>query len=102
MSDQICCGGWIKRETPCKEAIDALNAVRTELETHYNEQFETFNVINNTSQLVAGVNWHICVDIGNNRHLNVHIFHDFINGNRYTINKHELVTPVSATSTTTD
>lgn len=68
------CGGFTQAKQPDDACREILSSVKAKVETNQNAKFTTFEAVEYTTQVVAGTNYRIKVDIGDGKFLNVKVF----------------------------
>ena len=65
------CGGFGNTRQADDEIRSHLNEIKQNIEAHLNSKFETFEPINYTTQVVAGTNFKVKVDVGEGKYIHV-------------------------------
>ena len=68
------CGGHSAVKPANDEVTQMVNSLRNQIESHMNAQYEVFEAVSYTSQVVAGTNFVVKVHVGNDQHISAKIF----------------------------
>ncbi|CBK22718.2 uncharacterized protein [Blastocystis hominis] len=60
-----------------ERVVEVVNQVRPQVESQINEKFSIFKPVEVAKQVVAGLNYFVKVDIGNNRAIHLRIYDHF-------------------------
>ncbi|KAK7828016.1 hypothetical protein U0070_013642 [Myodes glareolus] len=67
-------GGLTEAKPATPEVQEIVDKIREKLEEKTNEKYEKFEAVEYKTQVVAGVNYFIKVDVGNGNYLHVKVF----------------------------
>ncbi len=72
--DEPMCGGFSNAQQPDEDCNQIVTDIKSQVEQKLGTTFTTFKAIDYQSQVVAGTNWSVLIDVGNNKKIRIKVF----------------------------